>query len=54
MRESSPALAGSRRARLAITLALVFDGLTTVFLGVFLLIVAPQLLTAIATERRTR
>jgi hypothetical protein len=40
--------------RLAITLTLVFDGLTTVFLGVFLLIVAPQLLTAITTERRTR
>jgi hypothetical protein len=40
--------------RLAIVLTLVFDGLTTVFLGVFLLIVAPQLITPITTERRTR
>jgi hypothetical protein len=40
--------------RLAIVLTLAFDGLTTVFLGFFLLIVGPQLLTAITTERRTR
>jgi hypothetical protein len=32
--------------RLAIVLTLLFDGLTTVFLGVFLLLVAPSLLTA--------
>jgi hypothetical protein len=31
--------------RLAIVLTLVFDGLTTVFLGVFLLIVGPRLIT---------
>ena len=40
--------------RLAIVLTLVFDGLTTVFLGVFLVIVGPQLITAITTKRRTR
>lgn len=40
--------------RLAIVLTLVFDGLTTVFLGVFLLIVGPPLVNAITTERRTR
>jgi hypothetical protein len=40
--------------RLAIVLTLVFDGLTTVFLGVFLVIVGPQLRTAITTKRRTR
>jgi hypothetical protein len=40
--------------RLAIVLTLVFDGLTTLFLGVFLLIVTPQLVTALTTERRTR
>jgi hypothetical protein len=39
--------------RLAIVLTLLFDSLTTVFLGVFLLIVAPQLITAITTKRRT-
>ena len=32
--------------RLAIVLTLLFDGLTTVFLGVFLLLVSPSLLTA--------
>jgi hypothetical protein len=37
--------------RLAILLTLVFDGLTTVFLGGFLLLVTPQLITAIATRR---
>jgi hypothetical protein len=40
--------------RLAIVLTLIFDVLTTVFLGVFLLIVGPQLVAAIRTERRTR
>ena len=40
--------------RLAIVLTLVFDGLTTVFLGVFLLIVGPQLITPTTTERRPR
>jgi hypothetical protein len=40
--------------RLAIILTLVFDGLTTVFLGVFLLIVGPQLVPGITTKRRTR
>jgi hypothetical protein len=36
--------------RLAIVLTLVFDGLTTMFLGVFLLVVAPPLVHV--TERR--
>ena len=40
--------------RLAIVLAILFDSLTTVFLGVFVLIVAPQLVKALTTERRTR
>jgi len=40
--------------RLAIVLTLIFDGLTTAFLGVFLLVVGPQVFTAITTERRTR
>ena len=40
--------------RLAIVLTLVFDGLTTLFLGLFLLIVTPQLVAALTTERRTR
>jgi hypothetical protein len=40
--------------RLAIVLTLVFDVLTTVFLGLFLLLVAPPLVRAITTERRTR
>jgi hypothetical protein len=40
--------------RLAIVLALVFDSLTTLFLGAFVLIVAPQLIQTISTERRTR
>jgi hypothetical protein len=39
--------------RLAVVLAILFDALTTVFLGVFVLIVAPQLVKAITTERRT-
>jgi hypothetical protein len=40
--------------RLAIVLTLIFDGLTTVFLGFFLLIVGPQILTAVTTKGRTR
>jgi hypothetical protein len=40
--------------RLAIVLTLLFDGLTTLFLGAFVLIVGPQLVTAITTTRRTR
>jgi hypothetical protein len=40
--------------RLAVDLTLLFDGLTTAFLGVFLLIVGPRLVRAIATARRAR
>jgi hypothetical protein len=40
--------------RLAVVLTLLFDGLTTAFLGFFLLIVGPQLTHAIAAERRAR
>src|SRR5712691_2369303 len=40
--------------RLAIVLALVFDGLTTLFLGAFVALVAPRLIQTIKTERRTR
>jgi hypothetical protein len=40
--------------RLAIVLTLLFDGLTTVFLSLFLLIVGPPLITAITTKGRTR
>jgi hypothetical protein len=40
--------------RLAIVLTLVFDALTTLFLGLFLLIAAPQLATVLTTKRRTR
>src|SRR5689334_16385210 len=40
--------------RLAIVLTLTFDGLTTVFLGVFIVSVAPRLLTPTSTEGRTR
>ena len=39
--------------RLAIVLAIVFDALATVFLGVFVLIVAPRLVKTLTTERRT-
>ena len=39
--------------RLAIDLTLLFDGLTTAFLGFFLLVVGQRLLTTIDTERRT-
>ena len=40
--------------RLAVVLALVFDGLATLFLGAFVLLVAPRLIQTITTERRTR
>jgi len=40
--------------RLAIVLTLIFDGLTTIFLGLFLLLVTPQLVATRTTERRTR
>jgi hypothetical protein len=40
--------------RLAVVLTLLFDGLTTAFLGFFLLIVGPPLVRAIAAERRSR
>jgi hypothetical protein len=40
--------------RLAIVLTLVFDGLTTLFLGLFLLIVTPRLVAVLTTQRRTR
>jgi hypothetical protein len=40
--------------RLAIVLTLIFDGLTTVFLGLFLLLVTPQLVAARLSERRPR
>ena len=38
----------------SVVLTLVFDSLTAVFLGVFVLLVAPQLIHTIKTERRTR
>jgi hypothetical protein len=40
--------------RLAIDLTLLFDVLTTAFLGFFLLSVGPQLVKTITNERRTR
>jgi hypothetical protein len=40
--------------RLAIDLTLLFDVLTTAFLGFFLLSVGPQLVHTITNERRTR
>jgi len=40
--------------RLAVVLTLLFDALTTAFLGLFLLLVAPPLVHSITTERRTR
>jgi len=40
--------------RPAVVLTLLFDGLTTVFLGAFLLIVGPRLVHTMTTERRTR
>jgi hypothetical protein len=40
--------------RLAIVLTLIFDGLTTAFLSVVLLIVGPQLMARTTSERRTR
>jgi hypothetical protein len=38
--------------RLAIVLTLLFDGLTMVFLGLFLAIVGPQLVHAFRAERK--
>jgi hypothetical protein len=40
--------------RLAIVLTLLFDVLTTLFLGVFLLIVGPRVINTVTDERRTR
>jgi hypothetical protein len=40
--------------RLAIVLALVFDSLATLFLGAFVVLVMPQLIRTLTTERRTR
>ncbi|MDP9260500.1 MAG: hypothetical protein M3O89_00855 [Actinomycetota bacterium] len=40
--------------RLAIVLALVFDGLATLFLGAFVVLVTPQLIRTLTKERRTR
>lgn len=40
--------------RLAIVLALLFDALTTAFLGIFVAIVAPELIETFKTERRAR
>jgi hypothetical protein len=40
--------------RLAVVLTLLFDALTTAFLGLFLLLVTPPLIHSITTERRTR
>jgi len=40
--------------RLAVVLTLLFDVMTTVFLGAFVALVAPQLLQTIATKRRLR
>jgi hypothetical protein len=39
--------------RLAVVLTLVFDGLTTVFLALFLVSLGPQLIAAFRTGRRT-
>ena len=39
--------------RLAVVLALVFDGLATLFLGAFVLLVAPRLIQAVTTKRIT-
>jgi hypothetical protein len=40
--------------RLAVVLTLLFDVMTTAFLGVFVALVAPQLVRTIATNRRLR
>jgi hypothetical protein len=40
--------------RLAVWLTLLFDGLTTLFLGVFLVLVAPPLARAVVRERSLR
>jgi hypothetical protein len=39
--------------RLAVVLTLLFDVMTTAFLGVFLLLIGPNLIHALVTERRT-
>ena len=38
--------------RLAIVLALIFDGLTTAFLGLFVLIAGPRLIRSVRADRR--
>jgi hypothetical protein len=38
--------------RMAVVLTLLFDVLTTVFLGAFVAIVAPQVVHALSTKRR--
>jgi hypothetical protein len=40
--------------RVAVVLALVFDGLTTVFLGAFVVVVAPQVIQTITSQGRIR
>jgi len=40
--------------RLAVVLALVFDGLATLFLGAFVVLVMPQVIRTLTKERRTR
>jgi hypothetical protein len=40
--------------RVAVVLALVFDGLTAVFLGAFVLVVAPQVIQTITSQGRIR
>jgi hypothetical protein len=40
--------------RLAVVLTLLFDVMTTVFLGTFVAVVAPQLLQTLTTKRRLR
>jgi hypothetical protein len=40
--------------RLAVVLTLLFDVMTTAFLGFFLMVVGPPLVRALARERRTR
>ena len=46
--------AKSTGTRLAVVLTLLFDGLTTAFLGLFLLALAPRLRETLTTEWRTR
>jgi hypothetical protein len=40
--------------RLAVVLALLFDGLATLFLGAFVVLVAPQLIQTLTEKRRSR